>query len=52
VAFILAAIFFAVALVLYLTGGGGGHLDVTTFGIAGLICLALAGVPAWPWQRR
>jgi hypothetical protein len=44
-----SAIFFAVALVLHLAGAGSGHLDVLTFELAGLLCLALAAVaPGWP----
>ena len=44
-----AAICFAIALVLHLAGAGSGHLDVTTFELAGLLLLALAAVvPGWP----
>jgi hypothetical protein len=46
---ILAAICFAVALVLHLAGAGSGHLDVSTFELAGLLFLALSAVvPGWP----
>lgn len=46
---VLAAICFAIALVLHLAGAGSGHIDVTTFMLAGLLCLALAAVtPGWP----
>lgn len=46
-----AAIFFAIALVCHLAGFASGHLDETTFMLAGMLCLALAAVPAWPWRR-
>ena len=51
-AFFLAALFFAIALLMHLAGFGSGHIDVTTFELAGLLCLALAGAPAWPWRHR
>ena len=46
---VLAAICFAVALVLHLAGVGSGHIDETTFMLAGMLCLALAAItPGWP----
>ena len=46
---VLAAICFAVALVLHLAGAGSGHIDETTFMLAGMLCLALAAItPGWP----
>lgn len=47
----LAALFFAIALIFHLARFSSGHLDVLTFELAGLLCLALAMVPAWPWHR-
>ena len=50
---VLAAICFAVALVLHWTGGASGHIDETTFMLAGMLFLALAVVaPGWTWPRR
>ncbi len=48
---IAAVVFFAVALILELAGISKGHIDWLTFMLAGLLCLALAAVPAWPWRR-
>jgi len=48
---LLAVIFFAIALLMHLAGFGSGHLDVTTFELAGLLCLALAGC-SWGWLPR
>ena len=40
---------FAVALIFHLAGFHSGHLDETTFMLAGMLCLALAVVlPGWP----
>lgn len=47
----LAALFFAIALLMHLAGFGSGHLDVTTFELLGLLCLALAGC-SWGWIPR
>ncbi len=49
----LAALFFAVAA---LVSGGDlrpatAWLHPLTLIAAGLLCLALAGVPSWPWRR-
>ena len=45
---VIAAICFAVALVLHLAGAGSGHLDETTFMLAGMLFLALAAIyPGW-----
>ena len=44
-----AVVFFAIALIFHLAGFGSGHLDETTFMLAGMLCLALAAVyPGWP----
>ena len=46
---VLAAICFAIALVLHLAGLASGHFDETTFMLAGMLCLALAAItPGWP----
>jgi hypothetical protein len=44
----LAALFFAIALIFDLTGFAHGHIDPTTFALAGLLCLALSFCP-WGW---
>jgi hypothetical protein len=44
----LAALAFAIALILDFAGVAKGHFDPTTFMLAGLLCLALAGCP-WGW---
>jgi hypothetical protein len=48
-----AALAFAIALLLDLLGVSRGHVDATTFMLAGLLLLALAvAVPEWrPWRR-
>lgn len=50
-----AAVLFAIALILHLAGETLGPLDVETFTIAGLLCLALqlAGIGAGTrsWRR-
>ena len=46
-----SVVFFAVALILELAGISKGHVDWLTFELAGLLCLALAGAPSWPWRR-
>jgi len=52
VAAVAAVVFFAVALILHLAGISHGHVDETTFMLAGMLCLALAAVtPGWPWHR-
>lgn len=45
-----AALAFTAALVLHIAGLGHGHWDVTTFMLAGLLLLALAGA-TWPPRR-
>ena len=47
-----AALSFAIAILMHLFGWSHGVIDVTLFELIGLFCLALAGVPAWPWPRR
>ena len=50
--FIVASVvFFAVALILHLAGISHGHVDETTFMLAGMLCLALATPASWPWHR-
>ena len=40
---------FALALILHLAGIASGHIDETTFMLAGMLCLALTAVyPGWP----
>lgn len=44
-----AVVFFAVALVLDLTGTSRGTVTPETFGLIGLLCLGLwAAIPGWP----
>ena len=47
----IAAVAFAIAILMHLFGWSHGVVDVTLFELIGLLCLALAGVPAWPWRR-
>lgn len=47
----IAALAFAVALILDFAGVAKGHFDPTTFMLAGLLFLALAGCP-WGWVNR
>jgi len=46
----LAALFFAIAVLMHFFGWGSGHVDVTLFALLGLLCLALAGCP-WGWVQ-
>jgi hypothetical protein len=48
---VLAVIFFGIAEIFHLTRFSDGTIDVTAFELAGLICVALALLPAWPWRR-
>jgi hypothetical protein len=54
VAAIAAVIAFAIALILDLAGVAKGHVNFTTFALAGLLCLALALVApgGWLWRGR
>ncbi len=46
---VIAAICFAVALILHLAGVASGHIDEQTFMLAGMLFLALAAIyPGWP----
>jgi hypothetical protein len=44
----ISAVAFAIALILNLAGISKGHVDPTTFGYVGLLCLALSFCP-WGW---
>jgi len=44
----LAALAFAIALILNLAGISKGHVDPATFELVGLLCLALSFCP-WGW---
>jgi hypothetical protein len=47
-----AVVAFAIALLMHLFGWGSGKVDVTTFELLGLLCLALHVVTGWaPWHR-
>jgi hypothetical protein len=48
---VIAAVLFAVGLVLRLVDGATLH-DPWIWTLAGLLCLALAGVVVLPWPRR
>jgi hypothetical protein len=47
----LAALAFAIAVLMHLFGWSHGHVDVTLFALIGLLCLALAGC-TWDWLPR
>lgn len=49
----LAALAFALAVMMHLFSWGHGVIDVTLFELLGLLCLALAGWrgPEWPFRR-
>lgn len=48
---ILAALAFALAILMHLFGWGHDHVDVTLFELTGLLCLALSGC-SWGWPPR
>jgi hypothetical protein len=47
----IAALSFAIAILMHLFSWSHGVIDVTLFELTGLLCLALAGVTSWPWRR-
>jgi hypothetical protein len=52
---LIAILAFAIALLMHLFGWGSGKVDVLTFTLIGLLCLALSGVgPVLrvPWKRN
>ena len=50
---VLAAVAFAIAVLMHVFGWGSGKADVTTFALIGLLCLCLHLVTgaALPWRR-
>lgn len=52
---LIAIISFAIALLMHIFGWGAGKVDVLTFTLLGLLCLALSGVGPVirvPWNRN
>ena len=47
----LAALAFALAVLMHLFGWSHGVIDVTLFELTGWLCLALSGC-SWGWLRR
>lgn len=49
--FFLAALAFALAILMHLFGWSHGTVDVTLLALTGLLCLALSGC-SWDWLPR